>query len=111
MKTIFLLSSLVLSTATFAGTLNLKCVASYNLDEVFATEVALRDGDKDVRFGEFGEYQFFLTSRGQNEIELQALNFNGPSRTYVLSKLTTSSPAIKMTLWNRESMLELSCSL
>lgn len=111
MKKIIIITSLLISTTTFAKALTLTCEASYNLNKVFSTEITLNEGERDLRIGEHEEYEFFITSKGQGVVELQALNVIEPSRSYSEMKLTKDSPSIKMTIWKRESILDLACTL
>lgn len=109
MKTITLIAVSLISLSSFATTL--KCEAYYNLNPVFSAKVDVSDREQNVRFGDYEEYEFFVSDKGNNVFELQALHVIEPSRSYSTAKLTKDSPSMTLTIWKRESILDLTCSL
>ncbi len=110
LKSLIVLSAL-LSSQAFAKDLNLKCVATYNADKVLETELTLASGARSISFGEAQGFDFFLTHTGDNTVELQALNIDEPSRSYATAKLTDSSSFVELSIWKREFIMEVRCTL
>ncbi len=107
-----LVSLLLLASFTAqAGPMELMCEASFNLTKVLQKKVTLAELEKNQVFGEFEEFTFFVSSKGKNVIELQALNNNEPSRTYATGVLNADQAYIDLAVWKREYLLEVRCSL
>jgi hypothetical protein len=107
---IFLMGT-IFSSSAFAKDFHLKCVASYNADKVLETEVKLPAGVKSLGFGSFEEFDFYLTQTGENTVELQALYNADPSRSYATAKLTDSSSFVELSIWRREFIMEVRCTV
>ena len=103
--------SILLSTQAFAKDFNLKCMAKYNADKVLETEVKLAGGARGVSFGEAEGFEFILTQSGEKTVELQAHNIFGESRSYATAQLTDASSYVELSLWNREFIMEVRCTM
>jgi hypothetical protein len=112
MKQIFLLATILATFESFASRdLNLKCTAIHNLDKVLETEVILKPTDKDITFGEYEDFKFIISSKGENTIEVQSLNILEPSRSYATGKLTLPGSFVELSIWNRAYILDVRCTL
>jgi hypothetical protein len=110
LKSLLVLCALLGSQA-FAKDLNLKCVATYNADKVLEKELTLATGARSLSFGEAEGFEFFLTHSGESTVELQALNIDEPSRTYATAKLTDATSFVELSIWKREFIMEVRCSV
>lgn len=110
LKSILVLGVLLTSQA-FAKDLNLKCVATYNADKVLETEVKLTTGVRSLSFGEAEGFEFFLTHKGSNTVELQALNIYEPSRSYATAQLIDANSYVELSIWKREYIMEVRCTV
>jgi hypothetical protein len=87
----------------------LKCQASYNTDVILETEVSLKKGEQNKLFGELAGLQFFLSDKGNNSIEVQAVNNYEPSRNYASAKFVDPSSFLELSIWKRDYLLEVRC--
>lgn len=87
------------------------CRYLWNLEEVYQNNVTIADGAKNVAIAEVEQYTFFITSLSGNKYELQALDNNIPARTYAVARVSSESPELGLVIWNREHIMEVSCSL
>lgn len=102
---------LLLSTEAFAGPLELNCEASYNLEKVLQSKVTLEENEKNKAFGDFNQFTFYISSQGKDVLELQVLNHNEPSRTYATSVVNAEHNFVDLSIWNRDFLLDVRCSL
>lgn len=98
------------SLTAFAQETKLQCKATYNLDTVLETEVTLGHSERNKSFGEFEQFQFFLSDNGNNVIELQSLNNNEPSRSYATAKIAEAGSYVELSIWTRDFLLEVRCT-
>jgi hypothetical protein len=110
LKSLIILCAL-LSSQAFAKDFKLKCIATYNADKVLETELTLATGARSTSFGGAEGFEFFLTHSGENTVELQALNIDEPSRSYATAKLTDTESFVQLSIWKREFILEVRCSM
>ncbi|MFZ4713201.1 MAG: hypothetical protein ACOYL6_05805 [Bacteriovoracaceae bacterium] len=111
MKNIIFLSLLALSTGAFANTYSLKCVASYNAEKIVDTEVKLADKEQNSTFAKFDEFQFILSSKGNNVIELQFVDIYEPSRNYATAMLNGVGTYVELSIWRKDMLMETRCTL
>lgn len=111
MKYFSLLALLAFSLSASASELKLECEVKHNFESVFTTQVSLKPGTKNLLFGSFDMYDFFISSLEDGKAELQVYDRITPSRTYSVGYLAGSSPSLEQTLWSRELILEARCSL
>lgn len=107
MKTL-LLSSLVLASVP-AHAFTLDCSGFLNGSLDFIDEVSINPGQKNVAVGESGEYEFVLSALAEDKFELQGYNFNEPSRTYSIAKITKTGDVVELAVWKREFLIEVKC--
>lgn len=93
-----------------ANSMELMCEARYNTSKVLQKKITLAEFAKNQLFGEFEEFTFFISSKGKNVIELQALDNNGPSRTYATGLIHSDQSFVDLAVWKREYLLEVRCS-
>lgn len=98
------------SFTAFAHETKLQCKATHNTDIVLETEVTLNHAERNKSFGEFEQFQFFLSDNGNDVIELQSYNNNEPSRTYATAKITEAGSYVELSIWSREYLLEVRCT-
>ncbi len=110
MKFITLILSSLVATSVSAKEFNLKCVATHNADVVLETDVKLPSGAKSLSFGEFEEFEFFLSQSGENTVELQALYNVDPSRSYATATFQGEKSFVELSIWRREFIMEVRCS-
>lgn len=108
MKNVFIVMSILMSTASFASKLN--CQLEVNAEKIFSEIVEVSDGER-ISFFAKGEYKLFINQRGAEEFELEILNHDVPSRSYVKSNLVKMNDLIEYSLWNRDILFELKCEL
>ncbi len=112
MKTILILATILATFELWASRdLNLRCTAIHNLDKVLETEIILKSTDKDITLGEYEDFKFIISSKGDETIEIQSLNIVEPSRSYATGKLTHPEDFIELSIWNREYILDVRCTL
>lgn len=107
----FPLVLLLLSAQAFAGSIELHCEASYNLEKVLQRTVSLEENEKNKAFGDFNEFTFYISSKGKDVLELQVLNHNEPSRIYATSVVNADHNFVDLSIWKREFLLDVRCSL
>ncbi len=98
------------SMTAFAHETKLQCKATYNLETVLETEVTLGHSERNKSFGEFDMFQFFLTDKGNDVIELHSLNNNEPSRSYATAKMVEVGSFVELSVWTRDYILEVRCT-
>jgi len=112
MKTILILATIMATSELWASRdLNLRCTAIHNLDKVLETEIILKPTDKDITLGEYEDFKFIISSKGDETIEVQSLNILDPSRSYATGKLTLPGEFVELSIWNREYILDVRCAL
>ena len=111
MKIITIALGLLVSTMSFAKEYKLSCEARHNYDLVVQTEVTLGEKERNKSFGVFNEFEFFLSSNGNDIIELQTLNNYDPSRSYATAKMTEAGSIVELSIWRRDFLLEVRCTL
>lgn len=109
LKTLALLVLGFSLTAT-AKDMKLTCTAQRNLDLVVSEEISLAPGAKNIVFGDFEEFRFYVTDKGSDIIEVQAYNGAESSRTYATGKLTAEGDFVEASVWNRELILDVRCT-
>jgi hypothetical protein len=110
-KSLFVALFALASISAFAQETKLQCKATYNLDTVIETEVNLGHAERNKSFGEFEGFQFFLSDNGNNVVELQSLNIYEPSRSYATAKISEAGSFVELSIWTREYLLEVRCTL
>lgn len=107
-----LLASLIAlsSVSAFAHETTLQCKATYNLDTVLETAVTLGHSERNKSFGEFENFQFFLTDKENGIIELQSYNNLDPSRSYATAKISEPGSYVELSIWTRDFLLEVRCT-
>lgn len=108
LTTLFLLMT---SYSLQAKTIELMCEAKINTTKVFQKSVTLQENEKNHVFGEFEEFTFYISSKGNDVLELQTLNHIEPSRTYATGKVNSQHSYIDLAIWKREFLLEVRCTL
>ncbi len=73
--------------------------------------VVLEESDKNKLVGDFNEFSFYLTSKGNNVVELQTLNRYEPTRSYATSVLRAKNDFIDLAILERDYLMEVRCSL
>ena len=112
MKLIFILAIILATFESWASRdLNLRCTAIHNLDKVIETEIILKSTDKDITFGEYEDFKFIISSKGDETIEIQSLNILEPSRSYATGKLKLPGSFVELSIWNRAYILDVRCTL
>ena len=112
MRTLFTLATILATFELWAsGDLKLKCIANHNLDKVLETNITLKPTDNDKTLGEYEEFKFIISSKGDETIEIQSLNIVEPSRSYATGKLTHPEDFVELSIWNREYILDVRCTL
>ncbi len=109
MKWLLVLAVILASLNTFASDLNLTCKISQNTKVISESSVVISLGQKNVSFGDFEEFEFFLSSVGGDKYELQTLNKMGPSRSYATAHLNAKSTELELSIWTREFLIETKC--
>jgi hypothetical protein len=105
MKTFILLS--LLSVSAMAA--DFECSYYQNLSEIHRSTNSVNG--KDVQIADFDQYEFFLSQLPEGKYELQAYNRYEPSRTYAVARVTAANPEIGLTIWKREAIIEVHCTL
>jgi hypothetical protein len=107
-----LLSLLCLSCSSisYGASTDLTCEARFNLEPVLQKNVTLHPNEKNVVIGDFNQFTFFISSKGENLVELQVLNHNAPSRSYATANLNSPDSFVDLAIWTREFLLEVRCS-
>jgi hypothetical protein len=112
MKLLFLLATILATFKLWASSeLVLKCTAIHNLDKVVETEVNLKPTDREKTFGKYEEFKFIISSKGDQTVEIQSLNLIEPSRSYATGKLTHLGDFVELSVWNRDYILDVRCTL
>lgn len=106
-----LIASALLSSQVFAKDLTLNCFAKSNLIKVFESQVALKDGQTNLTFGGFEGFDFLISSKANNVVELQLLNVEEPSRTYATATLNAAGSFIELSQWKRDYILDVRCDV
>lgn len=91
--------------------MELICEVKNSLDPVFQQKVVLQEGDKNKLIGDFNEFSFYLTSKGNRIVELQTLNQIEPTRSYATGILREKNDFIDLAIWKRDYLMEVRCSL
>ena len=99
---------LLISTQAFAK--EFQCDGFFNYEQVFSVDVTLNEGQRNVSFAESEQFQFFLSNKSGNVIELQILDHLEPSRTYATANLDVNS-FVELAIWKRDFLLETKCTL
>lgn len=110
MKFALILSVLAYAGAVSAQTIKLNCMAVYNYGNPLKFNASLDAGERNKLVAELGEHQIFLSSLKNGEVELQTLDLEREIRSYATTGLAASNP-LKLSVWKRESLIEISCSL
>jgi hypothetical protein len=109
MKWLLLLALALTSLTAFASELHLNCNITQNTKVIAENSVVISEGQKNVLFGDFEEFEFFISSMGADRYELQALNKMEPSRSYATGHLNATSRELELSLWTREFLMETKC--
>lgn len=101
----------LVSFPVFASDLNLKCIVLYNSEEILSTPVTLHSKERNLKFGEYQQFRFFLSENStekENSTELQIYDGTAPSRSYAVADLTKSKK-IELSIWTRDYLLMVEC--
>ena len=101
---------LLCSSLSYGASISLTCEVRFNLEQVLQKKVILHQHEKNVVIGDFNQFSFFISSKGGDLIELQALNHNAPSRSYATANLNSPDSYVDLAVWTREFLLEIRCS-
>jgi hypothetical protein len=99
----------VFASASYANDYNFKCIATYNAEKVMENVITLQAGEKNKFIGEVDGDRFIISSLSKEKIELQIYNTDEPSRTYSTATISETQPLIGLSIWKRESILEIYC--
>lgn len=105
-----LIASALLSSQVFAKELKLNCVATYNSDKVLDTQVVLASGQSNLVIGGAEEFDFILSSKANDVVELQAFNSGEPSRTYATATIKAANSIVELSIWKRDLLMEVRCT-
>ena len=86
-----------------------ECSYFQNLSEIHRSTNTVNG--KDVQLAAFEEYEFFMSQLPEGKYELQAYNRFEPSRTYAVTRVSAANPDIELTIWKREAIIEVHCTL
>lgn len=111
MKKLLTICVLLSSFSSMAASYDLNCTAAHNMDKVIDTNITVNDGDRNKMFGEYDSFRFFVTGAGNKTIELQSLDLSTPSRSYATTKLTEKGSFVELSVWTRDYLLEVRCTL
>lgn len=109
LKWIFLIN--VTTIPVYAVDLSLHCKASHNSIEVISADVELPAKTRNLRFGEYAQFRFFLSDNStekEQKTELQVFDGSQPSRSYAVADLTKSSD-VELSIWTQEYLLTVVC--
>ena len=109
MKTISLiLIMLIASTSAFSK--DLICDIKVNLDSVLTVPVSTTLKDK-VMIGEVDEARAYITEQADNQFLVEAYLPDYEIRIYGLGTLREAKDTVTASLWGREYMIDIACSL
>lgn len=109
MKKFITLFALV--SAFNANAMDLSCTALHNMDIVLDTKISVQEGERNKSFGEYDQFRFFVTAAKNNQIEIQSLDLSTPARSYATAKLTEKGSFVELSVWSRDYLLEVRCTL
>lgn len=106
---LLLLLGLLATTQAFAKDYQFRCEATYNLQQAFVADIKVPEGKKDVLFATLGQFEFYLSSKPNNIVELQIYDAYEPSRTYASANMT-STHFVELAIWKRDFLIEVRCT-
>ncbi len=109
MKKLLSVILLVTCLPSLAGTF--VCEATYNTDSILKTEVKLGANERNKAIADLEEFVFYLSDNKNNVVELQTLNRYEPTRTYATAKVMNPGDFVQLSIWKREYLLEVTCTL
>jgi len=95
----------------FAKDMRVHCQAQFNGEAFLDTQISLPESEKNLILAEVEGLQILLSSLRNEKIELQVYDANAPIRVYSTGELKNSSDAVELSLWGRDYLLDVSCSL
>ncbi|MFP5384778.1 MAG: hypothetical protein ACLGHN_01780 [Bacteriovoracia bacterium] len=105
-----ILGLLVTTSQVFAASMEVSCEVKNSLDPVFQQKLVLEESDKNKLIGDFNEFSFYLTSKGNEVVELQTLNRYEPTRSYATGALREKDDFVDLAIWKRDYLMEVRCS-
>lgn len=105
-----LIASALLSSQVFAKDMSFHCEAKVNTSKEFEANVFLKSGSTNFKFGGLEGFDFILSSKAGDVIELQLLNSDEPSRTYATAVVKSTGAFVELSQWKRDYILDLRCT-
>lgn len=112
MRIIAFICFLFFAQKSFSQEIHLKCSVSQNFKEVLITKVALKPNERQLKFGEYRQFKFFLSDNSSgknNQIELQVYDNITPSRSYAVTDITRSK-SLELSHWTQDYILSVVCT-
>lgn len=102
---------LILLSPAWAQSQPFHCQMKYNYQPVFEADVNLPHMKSNLSVGKFEQFEIFLSSLGNDKVELQLLDASEPARSYATAFIGLENKMIDLSLWKRDYIIEVNCSL
>lgn len=99
-----------MSSQAFAKNYQLKCTATFNSQTILEKEITLPDSGKTLSIGTEEGFEYLLTSKVGNVIELQVLDREEQFRMYASAKFPSVNSLVELSIWRRDYLMEARCT-